>query len=209
MACCSSWRQRSPPPATIAAQRPPRKPAQSTAPPPPTATDGTIPVEALPDPLPTPYLFRDEITIERPPVTEIIYEVQAGDTLASIAAQFCINQDEIQRLNNIIDIDSLSIGQEMRIPIRDDACGAAAPQTTDGDTPATPAQPAPPPGEVYIVQPGDSLSSIAVAHGLDWVELMNHNNLTEAQAANLHVGQELILPPTGAIEPAEPSEPPG
>ena len=174
-----------------------------------------IPVEALPDPLPTPYLFRDEVTIETPTVTETIYVVQPGDTLNSIATQFCITLEEIQRLNNIVDVTSLSVGQELRIPIREGGCGAAAPASATADDSADDA-PAPQrlPGEGYIVQAGDTLSAIASAFGLTWIDLMNYNGLTEGEAAGLQVGQSLIIPPVEepVEEPAaeeEQAEPPG
>ena len=166
-----------------------------------------IPVEALPDPLPEPYLFRDEVTIERPPVTETIYVVQPGDTLAGIANRFCITLAEIQRLNNIVDVTTLGIGQELRIPIREGGCGVAAPESADaGDQGAAPQQR---PGEIYIVQEGDTLSDIATAFGFSWVDLMEYNDLTEAQAGSLQVGQSLIIPPPPepTAEPAESAEP--
>lgn len=170
----------------------------------PTAIEEDIPVEALPDPLPAPYLFVDEVTEERAPITETIYVVQPGDTLATIATQFCITVEEVQRLNNIVDIDSLSIGQELRIPIREGGCGAAAPET--GETPE-PEGPQRPPGEIYIVQEGDTLANIAAAYGFTWVDLMNYNGLTEAQAATLQIGQALIIPPQPEETEAQPEEP--
>lgn len=175
------------------------------------AIDEDIPVEALPDPLPTPYLFRDDVVIEDAPITETIYVVQPGDTLATIATQFCLTVEEIQRLNNIVDIDSLSVGQELRIPIREGACGAASPETADTEEPEGPQRP---PGEIYIVQEGDTLAQIAAAYGFTWVDLMNYNGLTEAQAANIQIGQALIIPPPAVeqeqqAEQAGPSEPPG
>ena len=158
----------------------------------PTVIEEDIPVEALPDPLPAPYLFRDDVVFEEAPVTETIYVVQPGNTLATIATQFCITIEEIQRLNNIVDIDSLSIGQELRIPIREGGCGAASPTAAEQEQPEAPQRP---PGEIYIVEAGDTLADIAAAYGYTWVDLMNYNGLTEAQAVNLQIGQALIIPP--------------
>ncbi len=176
--------------------------------------DEDIPVEALPDPLPPPYLFRDDVVFEEAPITETIYVVQPGDTLASIAAQFCITVEEVQRLNNIVDINSLSIGQELRVPIREGACGAASPQAVESDEEDE--GPQRPPGEIYIVQEGDTLANIAAAFGFTWVDLMNYNGLTEAQATNIQIGQALIIPPSAGesesqdeAEEAGSGEPPG
>ncbi len=176
-----------------------------------TTVDEDIPVEALPDPLPVPYLFRDDVVFEEAPITETIYVVQPGGTLATIANQFCLTVEEIQRLNNIVDIDALSVGQELRVPIREGACGAAAPERPDAEEPEGPQRP---PGEIYIVQEGDTLAQIAAVYGYTWVDLMNYNNLTEAQAANIQIGQALIIPPPPieqqeTAQQAGPSEPPG
>ncbi|MYD74407.1 MAG: LysM peptidoglycan-binding domain-containing protein [Chloroflexi bacterium] len=176
-----------------------------------TAVEEDIPVEALPDPLPAPYLFRDDIVFEEAPITETIYVVQPGDTLATIATQFCLTVEEIQRLNNIVDVDTLSVGQELRIPIREGGCGVASPTTADSEEPEGPQRP---PGEIYIVQEGDTLAQIAAAFGYTWVDLMNYNGLTEAQAANIQIGQALIIPPPPveqeeATEEQGPTEPPG
>ena len=182
----------------------------------PTVINEDIPVEALPDPLPVPYLFRDDVVFEEAPITETIYVVQPGDTLADIAARFCITIEEIQRLNTIVDVTQISIGEELRIPIREGGCGAASPQAATEQTEASD-EPQRPPGEIYIVQEGDTLAEIAFAFGFTWVDLMNYNGLTESQAANIQVGQALIIPPapeepdTPAAEQQEsgPSEPPG
>lgn len=171
-----------------------------------------IPVEALPDPLPAPYLFVDEVTEERAPITETIYVVQPGDTLANIATRFCLTVEEVQRLNNIVDVDALDVGQELRIPIREGGCGAADPEAASDEDVSD--EPQRLPGEIYIVQEGDTLADIAFAHGFTWVDLMNYNGLTEEQAGNLQIGQALIIPPPPeeAEEEAEqsgPTEPPG
>ena len=171
-----------------------------------------IPVEALPDPLPAPYLFVDEVTEERAPITETIYVVQPGDTLAIIATRFCLTVEEVQRLNNIVDVDALDVGQELRVPIREGGCGVASPDTAEDE--GTPDEPQRLPGEIYIVEEGDTLADIAFAFGYTWVDLMNYNGLTEAQAANLQIGQALIIPPPAEetseeAEQAGPTEPPG
>ncbi len=191
---------------------PTSNPQSATAPQPNGAAED-IPVEALPDPLPAPYLFQDEVTVEQAPVTETTYVVQPGDSLAAIAARFCITVEEIQRLNTIVDINTLDIGDELRIPIREGACGAAAPQSAEVEQSSDEA-PVRPPGEIYIVQPGDTLADIAFTYGFTWVDLMNYNGLTEAQAGNLQIGQALIIPPQpdeseGDAEQSGPAEPPG
>ena len=173
-----------------------------------------IPVEALPDPLPDPYLFRDTAAVVEEEQREVIYIVQPGDTLAGIAAGYCVTIEEIQRLNNIVDAASLSIGDELRIP---GTCGAPAAPTagaSDGDQ-ASESAPSRPPGEVYVVEPGDTLAGIADAFGFGWRDIAAYNNLSDFDAGNLQVGQELVIPPPSASAEEsqqatqERAEPPG
>lgn len=189
--------------------------AEVAAEPTPTLEDGqVIPVEALPDPLPDAYIFRDTAAVEREMPTETIYVVLPGDTLAGIAAGYCITVEEIQRLNNIVDAASLGIGDELRIPLGEGSCGVAAPQDSAGAGTGAEQSTAPrrPPGEVYVVEPGDTLVEIAESFGFTWSDVAAYNNLSDAQAGALQVGQELIIPPQSALpaeEEAERSEPPG
>ena len=50
----------------------------------------------------------------------------------------------------------------------------------------------PPPGPVYIIQSGDSLSSIASRFGVILADLMAANNITDAN--NISAGSQLIIP---------------
>lgn len=47
-------------------------------------------------------------------------------------------------------------------------------------------------GPVYIVQPGDSLSSIAARFNVNLADLMSANNITDAN--QLDAGQQLVIP---------------
>jgi len=53
------------------------------------------------------------------------------------------------------------------------------------------------PGEVYVVQPGESLSQIAELYRLPVEELMARNGIVDADA--IYAGQTLLLPP-GAVQ---------
>ena len=177
----------------------------------PTLPSGeVIPTEALPDPLPEPYLFRDTAVIEEQVQSEVIYVVTAGDTLAGIASGFCVTVEEIQRLNNIVDVAAIGVGDELRIPVREGACGGAAPSAVSGSSGGAetqqPAEPQRRPGEVYVVESGDTLAEIAAAYGFGWRDIADYNGLSDAEASNLQVGQELVIPPAAA-QPAEEPEP--
>ncbi len=50
------------------------------------------------------------------PPNALTYTVKSGDTLAKIASSFSISVDDLAKANNIQDMDSLSVGQELVIP---------------------------------------------------------------------------------------------
>ncbi len=95
----------------------------------------------------------------------IVYTVQKGDSLYSIAKKFGTTVNEIEILNNL-DSTNLSIGQELKIP-----------GTEGGST-------------KYIVQKGESLYSIAKKFNTTVDAIKNKNNLTSNL---LSIGQELII----------------
>lgn len=98
----------------------------------------------------------------------VIYVVRSGDSLWSIANKFGTTVDEIKRINNLTNT-LLSIGQELKIPIN-----TSSPQTF-----------------IYVVQPGDSLWSIANRFGTTVDEIKTINSLVSTL---LSVGQELRIP---------------
>lgn len=57
--------------------------------------------------------------------------------------------------------------------------------------PAAAQTPEPPPGPVYIVQPGDSLWDIAIRFNVTVTDLLSYNNLS---GANIYVGDRLVIP---------------
>lgn len=62
------------------------------------------------------------------------YIVRAGDTLATIAAQFGVNLDELQRVNNITNPNLLNVGQRLIIP-KITSTAAALPDAISLDPP--------------------------------------------------------------------------
>ena len=171
-----------------------------------------IPVEPFPDTLPEPFIIRENEATgaeTQEPTTEILYTIQPGDTLATIAEQFGTTTAEIQRLNGIADPSILQVGDILRIPVTSERVAA----TTDAD--GLPIDEEELPGEPYTIQPGDTLIDIGIAFGIDYFDIAAHNNLTEFEVENLRVGQVIIIPPptddeteSEAEEDAS-SEPPG
>jgi LysM repeat protein len=69
------------------------------------------------------------------------------------------------------------------------------------DTPLPSDTPTPAGPKTYIVEPGDTLSSIADQFGVDILLLISVNNITDPGAIN--AGEELIIPEAGAVLPTE------
>ncbi len=76
----------------------------------------------------------------------------------------------------------------------------SAPGPTAEATPAaevTPAPTAPPaalPPLQYVMQEGDTVSGVATAHGIRYLDLLAFNNLSEDDATLLHPGDVILIP---------------
>lgn len=101
------------------------------------------------------------------------YVVQKGDSLWSISKKYGLTADELKEINNLTS-NLLNVGDVLKVTL-----------TTE-----TPKE------NIYKVQKGDSLYSIAKRYGLTVDELKKLNNLT---SNTLNIGQELIIK---AIEPS-------
>lgn len=97
------------------------------------------------------------------------YKVQSGDTLYSISKKLDTTVTELKKLNNLSS-NMLSVGQALKIPTK----------TVDiGET------------DIYQVQVGDTLYSIARKYNISVNELKNLNNLVDN---TLSIGQILEVP---------------
>ncbi len=84
-----------------------------------------------PRPTATPRPATPEPTLTPTPTpTPIIYTVQPGDVLGSIALNFGISVESLQAANGIIDPRTLQIGQVLIIPEPEDESGAPTPTPT-------------------------------------------------------------------------------
>lgn len=103
-----------------------------------------------------------------------VHVVQPGEGLIEIAARYEVDMNEIVSANNLVNRNVLRVRQELVIPgitARDAAIRS---------------------GAVHVVQPGESLLGIALRYGVTVEEIMEFNQLLNAD--NISVGQELIIP---------------
>jgi LysM repeat protein len=164
-----------------------------------------------------------------PPATEApvgTYRVKGGDTLSGIAQQLGVRRDDILAANPDIRArpDSLQIGQELKVPasagavaqagaptaIPPAATGAASAVATGSAVDQATPEPV-----LYTVLSGDTLASVAAAHGLPEADLvmLNQGELAGTTAAlvpgeALRVRPEAVSGKAAAAGSAQATEPP-
>jgi LysM repeat protein len=111
------------------------------------------------------------------------YTVRAGDTLSSIAARNGTTVNAIIKANGLANANYIYAGQRLVMP------GGGG-----GSTPA------PSGGQVYTVQRGDTLASIAYRHGTTAWAIASANGL--ANPNYIYPGQRLRIPSGGGVAPA-------
>ncbi len=167
---------------------------------------------ATPTPLATPTVTRTPTpsltptnsptpTFTPTPLPPKTYQVQEGDTLASIAVQFGTTVEVLLAYNpHIQDPNQLQVGQWIAIPAPTPTLG---PTATVG--PGTPS-PTPPDFVTYVVQRGDTLISIAQKFGTTPDLIQKANRIQDP--TKIQAGQALVIPlvtpgpsPTPTIPP--------
>lgn len=117
-----------------------------------------------------------------------VYTVQAGDTLAGIAAIFNTNLESVLASNNTIFPDlPLKLGQQVTVISR---TGSALPQAING--------------LAHLVAPGESLLELAARYRLSPLALASANELP--YPTTLFAGQRLRIPQDGVSYRALPGE---
>lgn len=105
----------------------------------------------------------------------LIYTVEKGDTLYSIAKKYDIDTNDLIEYNQLFNT-VLVIGQQLIIPIFDNS------NTNNSNNNIT-----------YIVKKGDTLYSIAKKYNINIKELMELNNLDSTM---ISINQQLSIPKT-------------
>jgi len=105
--------------------------------------------------------------------TLVEYTVQPGDTLFSIAQKYGTTVEAISQANGIVNPQFIEVGQKLTIPQ-----GSSGSPSSGGGT--------------YVVQPGDTLYSIAARFGKSVWDIIAANNLPDSHW--ISVGQVLVIP---------------
>lgn len=139
-------------------------------------TPTRIPPTSTPDVTATP-----ELPSATPTVTTYIVEV--GDTLGSIAERFGVELLVLMAANNITDANAIVVGQQLTIP------------TADYQTPT----PTPLPSTLFpgskiehIVQPGETLASIAALYNSTEAAIIAENDIQDPNL--IGIGDRLVVP---------------
>lgn len=123
---------------------------------------------------------------------QVVHVVQYGETLYRIALRYGVSVDEIVSANSLPNSWRILVGQELVIP------GLTVPDSSDVvENPLIAGAPT-----TYIIQPGDTLRSIADRYELTVDQLMLANNITNPDL--IMRGQELKVWTTESVsEPVE------
>lgn len=127
------------------------------------------------------------------------YRVQAGDTVSHIAARTGLSQAAIIAANGLNRNGFIRVGQVLTLPSSGGGGTAAKSVADQVSAPTT----------RYTVQPGDTVSQIALRAGVTQAAIIAANKLN--QAGFIRAGQVLTLPgkaapaPSGAAQPAKPA----
>lgn len=115
----------------------------------------------------------------QPPTSPTSYTVQAGDTLFRISQRFNVPVQDIAAANNLTNVNVLTVGQVLTIPVPGSVPTAAPPSQEQ---------------RVHIVQAGENLFRIGLRYGFTVNELATYNNL--ANPNDIRVGQQILIPPS-------------
>lgn len=124
----------------------------------------------------------------------IIYTVQQGDTLASIAGQFEVGLPTLAALNPQVTPEFLNVGDELTIPAQEEGLATVTPTTPDLQTIVE-----------YQVAAGDTLAAIAARFATTIEVIVRENSLESPD--QIREGQTLRIPvETGALLSATPGQ---
>jgi len=119
------------------------------------------------------------------------HTVQPGEHLTGIGARYGVAPAAIAQANGLANPNQIYAGQRLTIP----GCGGAP------AAPAAQASPNTPAAGTHVVQPGETLSSIAARYGVSEAAIAQANGLANPNL--IYAGQQLVIPTAGS--PAAPA----
>ena len=134
------------------------------------------------------------------PTSPCVHIVQAGESIFRLSLSWNTTMDEVALLNDLDDVDVLSLGQLLQIPGCETPTETPAPTEIQAQesTPPPTVTPIPQPIQpesgppIHVVSAGETLESISLRYRVDVNKLKELNSLVNPN--QLSVGQELILP---------------
>jgi len=173
----------------------PAIPTSTTAPVVPTATqENAVPTQE--SPTATPNGGVDNVQFPG----RIVHIVRSGDTVGNLATLYGSSVDAIIAANNLPESALIKVGQGLVIPVRLLSPATSTPTATPIAPVATAttqvnAPPPEVPGNVYVIQPGDTLSRIAARFNTTTATLAQLNGITNPNT--IYYGQRIIIPVAG------------
>lgn len=142
---------------------------------------------------------------QTPSTSASTYTVKRGDNLSQIAANHKISLANLMKWNNL-NTTLIFPGNVLIVSERGSSSGSSTgsntadkPTTGNGGTSKPEAN-----ASVYVVKSGDTLSRIAVNHGVTVANLKKWNNL---KSDLILIGQKLTINGSAAAKPSEPDAP--
>lgn len=117
------------------------------------------------------------------------HTVQPGETLQSIAALYGLTIDQLAAYSNLVDVNTIFVGQILTI------VPAAEPTPL---APEVTVETAPPVNVIHVVQPGETMFRIATSYGLTVNAVASANGISDPTL--IDVGQQLVIP---GVEPPQ------
>ncbi len=122
--------------------------------------------------------------------------IAQGDTFSGIAQRYGVTQSALQQANPGVNPNVILIGSKLVIP----AGGKAATSVNAAATTPPPASSVvagtADPGRRHTVKPNETLTSIAVQHGVTAAAIQHSNQMSDPN--KLSVGQQLVIPASGS-----------
>jgi len=124
---------------------------------------------------------------------DLKHKVERGDSLSGIAARYGTSVSELVAINNLRSRHRIRVGQTLNLPYRGRASMATIPEGVD----------------IYVVQTGDTVGTIAKRAGVDQRQLLALNSLSNKN--RIYPGQDLVLrvaeepPPAVSVSTAKPA----